>query len=81
VVPVRAGALAPCGYARRPSGKESFSQVRADKNFGPITIPASEYFLLVDNRANSFDSRHWKIKSVAADMIHGKVILKDSDRK
>lgn len=44
--------------------------VRALRNFGPITIPADEYFVLGDNRDNSHDSRY--IGTVARDNILGR---------
>ena len=28
-------------------------------NFGPVTVPARDYFVLGDNREDSWDSRHW----------------------
>lgn len=39
----------------------------------PFLIPQGEYFLLGDNRDNSFDSRYWG--SLQANSITGKVIL------
>jgi signal peptidase I len=33
-------------------------EVKAARNFGPVTIPAGEYLMLGDNRDNSADSRY-----------------------
>jgi signal peptidase I len=49
-------------------------------DFGPIVVPANEYFLVGDNLPNSRDSRHWKHSTVSMDYIMGKVTtVKDKD--
>jgi signal peptidase I len=44
--------------------------IRAMRNFGPLKIPAGEYFMMGDNRDNSFDSRYFG--TVKLDQIVGR---------
>jgi len=42
-------------------------------NFGPVTVPADEYFCLGDNRDQSFDSRFWG--GVPREYVKGRAVL------
>jgi len=42
--------------------------------FGPVKIPAGEFFLLGDNRPNSMDGRHWARPTLRQQNITGKVV-------
>lgn len=52
---------------------ETFESVPTEESFGPVTVPSGEYFLLGDNRANSYDSRYWSPPTIKASRITGKV--------
>jgi signal peptidase I len=43
------------------------------EDFGPVSVTPDEYFLVGDNLANSYDSRHWKHATVKVTGIYGKV--------
>ncbi len=42
-------------------------------NFGPITIPEDQYFMMGDNRDNSADSRYWGF--LPKDLVVGKALI------
>ncbi len=45
-------------------------------DFGPFTVPEDSYFVLGDNRLDSWDSRYWNNTFVQEDQIIGKAWLR-----
>lgn len=56
-VEVRDGAV----YINGRALEEPFATVPLDarEHYGPLTIPEGEFFMMGDNRRNSYDSRYW----------------------
>lgn len=54
--------------------KEPFVSIPPDEDIEKIDIPTGEYLLLGDNRANSYDSRYWKKKTVSKEGIFARVV-------
>ncbi|MEY8391459.1 signal peptidase I [Lachnospiraceae bacterium 45-W7] len=52
--------------------KEDFTQEVSYEDFGPYTVPEGTYFMMGDNRNNSWDSRYWEHKFVKIEDIVGK---------
>lgn len=51
------------------------AQYSARDNFGPVTVPPNQYFMLGDNRDSSLDSRFWEHQFVSRRAIVGKALL------
>lgn len=70
VVDIRKGKV----YVNGKELKEDY--VSSESNFsGLFCVPTNNYFMLGDNRANSFDSRYWSNPFVERKQITGKVVL------
>lgn len=56
-------------------GSGQHSSKESVEDYGAITIPPDEYFLLGDNLPFSTDSRFWERPTIKKDLIYGRVTL------
>lgn len=55
--------------------EEPYIAEKPQDNFGPVTVPEGEYFVLGDNRNKSLDSHAWSYHFVPEGDIDGKVVF------
>ena len=61
-------------YLRPPSAAASpFGVAALREQYGPVTVPPSEYFVMGDNRDNSQDSRYWGF--LPRDLVKGRALI------
>jgi signal peptidase I len=63
-------------YLAPAAGRDELREITSSdvrENFGPVTVPSNEYFMMGDNRDNSMDSRYWGF--LKRDYIKGKALI------
>jgi signal peptidase I len=55
------------------SGLHEVTSFDVRENYGPVTVPAGQYFVMGDNRDNSEDSRYWGF--LPRDLVKGKAFV------
>jgi signal peptidase I len=59
--------------AASPSEYHEVTSFDVRERYGPVTVPAGQYFVMGDNRDNSQDSRYWGF--LPRDNVKGKALL------
>lgn len=54
--------------------EEPFEKNPSEDDFAHVVVPENEFFLLGDNRPDSWDSRFWKPATIKREDIYGKVV-------
>jgi signal peptidase I len=63
-------------YLEAPSAPSETSEITSfdvRDRYGPVTVPADQYFMMGDNRDNSADSRYWGF--LRRDYIKGRAVI------
>ncbi|HJO39882.1 MAG: signal peptidase I [Vicinamibacterales bacterium] len=61
-------------YLRPPSDPDSpYAGADVREQYGPVTVPAGEYFVMGDNRDNSQDSRYWGF--LPRELVKGRALV------
>ncbi len=60
-------------HAHFEVSEQERSPISPRDNFGPVTVPASKYLMMGDNRDRSYDGRFWGF--VGANQVEGRAVL------